>query len=164
MISRTLWRLSFAMAILLLRTPHFVHADDAATTPVLSEEGQVLAVSREIVREAADYSFRRWLRSRVWDEEDEARYGLAFDENWETAAAAAPELPLVILVHGYNSNPLKNAAVLEPIRAAGYHRASSRSPSSIRSRKSPWSPTQWGGSSPAPVWRATSSTPATSTV
>lgn len=120
MISRTIRRLSFALAALLLGTPALVHADDASTATALSQESEVLAASREIVREAADYSFRRWLRSRVWDEEDEARYGLVFDENWQTAAAANPNLPLVLLVHGYNSNPLKNAAVLEPVRAAGY--------------------------------------------
>jgi pimeloyl-ACP methyl ester carboxylesterase len=121
MISPALLRLALAVATLpLWLTPAAAHADDAPTETGLSQESEVLAASREIVREAADYSFRRWLRSRVWDEEDEARYGLVLDENWQTAAAAAPELPLVVLVHGFNSNPQKNAAVLEPIRAASY--------------------------------------------
>ena len=132
-------RLTLAWAALALWMPANVRAESAAQadetvqaadanlaeadgtqTAAASEEGMVLAASREVVREAADYSFRRWLRTRVWDEEDEARYGLEFDKEWEETAAVAPELPLVILVHGYNSNPLKNAAVLEPVRAAGY--------------------------------------------
>jgi pimeloyl-ACP methyl ester carboxylesterase len=29
-------------------------------------------------------------------------------------------LPLVVIVHGYNSTPARNAAVMEPVRAAGY--------------------------------------------
>ncbi len=120
MISSALSRLALAVATLPLWLPAAAHADDAPTETGLSQESEVLAASREIVREAADYSFRRWLRNRVWDEEDEARYGLVLDENWQTAAAAAPDLPLVVLVHGFNSNPQKNAAVLEPVRAAGY--------------------------------------------
>lgn len=119
MISRTLVRIGVAIVALSLWLPA-ARADDATTPTVATQESEVLAASREIVREAADYSFRRWLRNRVWDDEDEARYGLVFDENWETAAAAAPELPLVVLVHGYNSSPLRNAAVLEPAREAGF--------------------------------------------
>jgi hypothetical protein len=95
-------------------------ADDVDATSADSEEGKVLAVSKAVVREATDYSFRRWLRTRIWDEEDEARYGVTFDDDWEATAAATPTLPLVVLVHGYNSNPLKNAAVMEPVRKAGY--------------------------------------------
>lgn len=127
MIPSALTRWALAAAAIALWWPTTVQADDAslAEAPateaaLVSDEGMVLAASREIVREAADYSFRRWLRTRIWDEEDEARYGLEFDKNWEAAAAAAPELPLVILVHGYNSNPLRNAAILEPVRTAGF--------------------------------------------
>jgi pimeloyl-ACP methyl ester carboxylesterase len=122
MISQTPLRLAIctAVATFFLATSAATQADDAAADASLSQEGEVLAASREIVSEAADYSFRRWLRSRVWDEEDEARYGLVFDENWQEIAKTSPDLPLVILVHGFNSNPLKNAAVLEPVRAAGF--------------------------------------------
>jgi pimeloyl-ACP methyl ester carboxylesterase len=81
-------------------------------------------VGRSVVREAADYSYRRWLRNRIWSEEDEARYGLQLDQGWQTAAAKSPELPLVVLVHGFNSNPQRNAPVLAPIRAAGFPCAS----------------------------------------
>ena len=119
--SQPLLRRAICAAVLILPflPPANVFADDS-----LSAEGEVLAASREIVREAADYSFRRWLRRRVWDEEDEARYGLQLDEGWQKAAAASPDLPLVVLVHGYNSNPLKNAAVLERVSRAGFPTAS----------------------------------------
>jgi pimeloyl-ACP methyl ester carboxylesterase len=127
MSSPALTRLALAVAVLALWSPATLQANDAALTTSsgtaiaeVADESVVLAASREIVRGAADYSFRRWLRSRVWDEEDEARYGLEIDENWASTAGADVEAPLVILVHGYNSNPLKNAAVLEPVRAAGY--------------------------------------------
>jgi pimeloyl-ACP methyl ester carboxylesterase len=88
------------------------------------ESGVLATVATASVREAADYSFRRWLRNRVWDEEDEARYGLQLDDGWRNAAQASPKLPLVVIVHGFNSTPERNAAVLEPIRAAGYPCAS----------------------------------------
>lgn len=140
MISQTLRLLALFAALLSLLPAPAASADDAASDAVIavdavahlarkvaddvdasdSEEGKVLTVSRAVVREATDYSFRRWLRTRIWDEEDEARYGIIFDETWEATAAAAPKLPLVVLVHGYNSNPLKNAAVMEPVREAGY--------------------------------------------
>jgi pimeloyl-ACP methyl ester carboxylesterase len=142
MISQTLQRWALFAALLPLLPPAAASADDATAEVAIavdaaahlalkvaddveaassdSEEGKVLAVSKAVVREATDYRFRRWLRTRIWDEEDEARYGMTFDDNWEATAAAAPKLPLVVLVHGYNSNPLKNAAVMEPVRKAGY--------------------------------------------
>ncbi|MCC6492294.1 MAG: hypothetical protein IT424_04665 [Pirellulales bacterium] len=84
------------------------------------ESQKVLAVSRSLVRDAADYSFRRWLRRRVLKAADEARYGLRFDRDWADAAARSPARPLVVLVHGFNSTPERNAAILVPIRKAGF--------------------------------------------
>jgi pimeloyl-ACP methyl ester carboxylesterase len=84
------------------------------------EERVVVTVAKAVVREATDPDFRRWLRNKVWDEEDEARYGLMLDDDWEEVAARSPEQPLVILVHGYNSTCARNSAVLEPVRRAGY--------------------------------------------
>jgi pimeloyl-ACP methyl ester carboxylesterase len=85
------------------------------------EKGQVIrTVAKAVVHEAKDHRFRRWLRERVWNEKDEARYGLQLDEGWQQAAAKSSDLPLVLIVHGYNSTPARNAAVMEPIRAADY--------------------------------------------
>lgn len=107
------WWVLMLVGGLAVAAPRSVRADDDGDRPAL-------AASKAIVREAADYSFRRWLRNRVWDDGDEARYGLQLDANWEEVAAASPDLPLVVLVHGFNSNPMRNAPVMVPVRGAGF--------------------------------------------
>jgi pimeloyl-ACP methyl ester carboxylesterase len=79
----------------------------------------ILSTTAEFVRDAADYRFRRWIRNRIWKAADEARYGLQLDKGWQKAARDS-QLPLVVMVHGYNSTPARNAAVMEPVRAAGF--------------------------------------------
>jgi pimeloyl-ACP methyl ester carboxylesterase len=86
------------------------HAEDAP--PVLS-------ATAELVRDAADYRVRRWFRNRIWKEADEGRYGLQLEKGWHKAARQE-QRPLVVMVHGYNSTPVRNAAVMEPVRAAGF--------------------------------------------
>jgi pimeloyl-ACP methyl ester carboxylesterase len=98
-------------------SPSPLRADDA-------DASKALSAGRSVVREAADYSYRRWLRNRLWDEEDESRYGLQMESGWRDAAKKSPGRPLVVLVHGFNSTPQRNAAVLEPVRAAGFPCAS----------------------------------------
>jgi len=104
----------FGLAILLpLLPPVASYADEG--------KGQVVgAVAKVVAREAKDHRFRQWLRERVWNKTDEARFGLQLDEGWQQAAKKSPALPLVVIVHGYNSTPARNAAVMEPVRAAGY--------------------------------------------
>lgn len=114
------WRRSVALLALIVAAS----AGSSAAEEQPSDEKALRAASRAIVREAADYSFRRWLRNRVWEEEDEARYGLKLEQGWERVATAAPDRPLVILVHGFNSTPERNAAVMKPVRAAGFPCAS----------------------------------------
>ena len=104
-----------AFASLLTAVPAHAEDDDAQV---------LLSAGRAVVREAADYSFRRWVRERVWDEDDEARYGLQPERGWQKVAKTAPGRPLVVLVHGFNSTPARNAAVLDPVRAAGFPCAS----------------------------------------
>ena len=70
-----------------LFTPAFT---PAAAFAEEAESGLLATVATSGVREAADYSFRRWLRNRVWDEEDEARYGLQLEDGWREAAEASP--------------------------------------------------------------------------
>jgi len=60
------------------------------------------------------YRARNWLRQRIVCESDLARYGLRLDDNWERAPA---HQPVAILVHGFNSGPDQNAALIKPIRA-----------------------------------------------
>lgn len=106
------WWVLMLVGGLAVAAPRSVHADDG--------DRPALTASKAIVREAADYGFRRWLRNRVWEDEDDARYGLQLDADWQKAAAASPDLPLVVLVHGFNSNPSRNAPVMVPVREAGY--------------------------------------------
>ena len=88
----------------------------AALSSSHAEEGEkrelLTSAGKAVVREAADYGYRRWLRQRIWRDDDESRYGLVLDKDWRVAAGKSPELPLVIIVHGFNSTPARNAAVM----------------------------------------------------
>lgn len=61
--------------------------------------------------------FRGWLRRKVERPSDAQRYGL---RPLPGNAPLDPTLPLVVLVHGFNSHPERNAAVLGPALAAGF--------------------------------------------
>jgi pimeloyl-ACP methyl ester carboxylesterase len=63
------------------------------------------------------YRARNWLRQRIVRNSDLERYGIQFDEEWQQAPA---EKPIVILVHGFNSTPAQNAAMIVPIREAEF--------------------------------------------
>ncbi|HEX6960242.1 MAG TPA: hypothetical protein VF175_00130 [Lacipirellula sp.] len=103
-----------AAALMPLAVSSAARADDADQTR------ELLAVSRSVVREAAGYSYRRWLRERIWRDEDAERYGFTFDKGWQQTADRSPSRPLVVMVHGFNSTPRRNAAVMRPVRAAGF--------------------------------------------
>jgi len=92
-----------------------VAAEDAAAV-----ERTALAVVRTVYRKASDHSFRRWIRETVVTDQDNERFGLKLADDWHAATARAPELPLVVILHGFNSTPARNAAILEPVLAAGY--------------------------------------------
>ena len=77
-----------------------------------------------LARAAADssascnrYPARSWLRRKIARPSDFNRYGLRLDEDWQQAPA---NKPIVILVHGFNSSPAQNVALMVPIREAGY--------------------------------------------
>ncbi len=115
MVSPPYRRVILALAFLApLAGPAPLHADDGEKRELLKSAGKV------VVREAADYSYRRWLRKRIWRDEDQSRYGLVLDKTWQAAAAKSPERPLIVLIHGFNSTPVRNAAVMAPIREAGF--------------------------------------------
>jgi hypothetical protein len=71
----------------------------------------------EIGRPHDQPGFRGWLRRKVQRPSDAERYGL---RPLQGDAPFDPTLPLVILVHGFNSHPERNAAVLGPALAAGF--------------------------------------------
>jgi len=66
-------------------------------------------------RESLSTRCRCWLRTKMVRDVDLSCYGLVLDENYRDAD---PEKPLVIVVHGYNSSPARNAAIAQAIRAA----------------------------------------------
>ena len=80
-------------------------------------ERPVLDAASVLVREAAGYGVKQWLRRRVYDKSDDARYGLNFQHRLEESD---PDLPLVIQVHGYNSTYERNLGVMRPFQTAGY--------------------------------------------
>jgi pimeloyl-ACP methyl ester carboxylesterase len=93
-----------------------------AAAPVLVADAPT--ASELLARAAADsskscnrYRARSWLRQRIVRSSDLERYGIELDEGWLQAPA---EKPIVILVHGFNSTPAQNAAMMVPIREADF--------------------------------------------
>src|SRR5262245_24459787 len=75
----------------------------------------------EVLLNATKDSFstrtRNWIRHRFVHDCDLACYHLCVDEPWQKIAG---DKPLVIVVHGYNSSPCRNQAMVAAIREAGY--------------------------------------------
>ncbi|MEQ8208351.1 MAG: alpha/beta fold hydrolase [Lacipirellulaceae bacterium] len=114
----TRWSLAATLGIaatLLTALSISARADEPAK--LIDSESRWLTVAKPVVREAADYGFKTWLRKRVLREEDEAKFGLVIRDD---LTQADPALPLVVQVHGYNSNCERNAAVMEPFAERGY--------------------------------------------
>ena len=65
---------------------------------------------------------RAWLRGKFVRDKDLEKYGLRLDDDWECADETKP---VVISVHGFNSTPQQNAAIMVPIRDAGYRNPAS---------------------------------------
>jgi pimeloyl-ACP methyl ester carboxylesterase len=60
------------------------------------------------------YGARDWLRERLVRERDLERYGLVLDDEWQHVPA---HRCVAILVHGFNSGPEQNAALMKPIHS-----------------------------------------------
>jgi pimeloyl-ACP methyl ester carboxylesterase len=60
---------------------------------------------------------RCWLRTKMVRDVDLSCYGIVLDEDWQKAD---PAKPVVIVVHGYNSSPARNAAMAQSIRTAHF--------------------------------------------
>lgn len=90
-----------------------------AATPPLSTDG---ASAESLLQQAADsspecnrYRVRGWLRDKIIRESDLAQYGLRLEDEWRNQPA---DKPVVILIHGFNSTPVRNGALLAPVHAA----------------------------------------------
>ncbi|NOY41756.1 MAG: alpha/beta hydrolase [Planctomycetes bacterium] len=67
--------------------------------------------------ETGKRGFKHWLRSKTYSPAVDSRYGLKLEEGWEQAAE---DLPMVVLIHGYNSGLENNSELLSVIRKAGF--------------------------------------------
>jgi pimeloyl-ACP methyl ester carboxylesterase len=94
----------------------------APTSHLAADEdiGQFLAIARAVYRETSDVAFRKLLRDSVYNQNDDARYGLHLDKHWQRASARSPHLPVVVLIHGFNSTAAHNAPIMAPVHAAGF--------------------------------------------
>jgi pimeloyl-ACP methyl ester carboxylesterase len=85
------------------------------TEPSLAEQ-----ILTDVATEAAWHAGRSataFVRKKFVRESDLAKFGLRLEDNWEELD---PARPVVILVHGFNSTPQQNAALMVPVRASGY--------------------------------------------
>lgn len=62
-------------------------------------------------------SARAWLRGKAVRDSDVEKFGLHLNDDWSRADSTRP---VVILIHGFNSTPKQNAALLAPIHGAGF--------------------------------------------
>lgn len=106
---------TLAFAILLPAAPATTRAEEPER-PFLDG----LLGAAELAVDLADHSALPLVRDHLLDESDASRYGLQLDDGWKQAAADMPNAPVVILIHGFNSTPLRNIAVMAPIREAGF--------------------------------------------
>jgi pimeloyl-ACP methyl ester carboxylesterase len=97
-------RASLTIAILLLLTVPF---GAVANEPVADCAA----------KESLGIRCRSWLRTKLICDADLSGYGLVLDDAWQETDAA---LPVVVVVHGYNSCPRRNQAMADAIRSAGY--------------------------------------------
>lgn len=108
----------FTFALCALRFPLVAFAVFAMQpVNVTQAENPAFKSTSPLIRKASSYRFRRWLRERVYDPADDARYGLAVADD---LSHFEETLPLVIQVHGFNSSCERNLAVIEPFQAAGF--------------------------------------------
>jgi pimeloyl-ACP methyl ester carboxylesterase len=91
-----------------------VSADDSAPPLEASQAAEeLLAHAADLESQNCDrHTARHWLRSKVVCDDDLARYGLRLKAGWERSPV---EQPVVILVHGFNSTPEQNVALMKPI-------------------------------------------------
>jgi pimeloyl-ACP methyl ester carboxylesterase len=85
----------------------------AAASPALPDSSQECIL--ELLHE--QHGARAWFRNKITRESDLVRYGLHMADGWD---CIDPHRPVVVLIHGFNSTPDQNAAIMIPIQKAGY--------------------------------------------
>jgi pimeloyl-ACP methyl ester carboxylesterase len=93
-----------------------VNAAGPVADPLTADELLVKAAAKSSTA-CKRYRARNWLRQRIVRKSDLERYGIRLNDDWRQAPT---EKPIVILVHGFNSTPEQNAAMMVPIREADF--------------------------------------------
>jgi pimeloyl-ACP methyl ester carboxylesterase len=116
-IRRQLRTIAFAGALALMQARLVAsapHTDDAEI-PIAY---QLLARAAADTSSGCDrYPARNWFRRKIVRQSDLTCYGIRLEDGWPKGAATKP---IVILIHGFNSTPAQNAAMMVPIREAGF--------------------------------------------
>lgn len=101
-------------------SPFSISAATAAPTEASATDATASASSESVAsdtEESLSTRCRCWLRKKMVCDTDLSCYGIRLDENWQEADE---DKPVVLVVHGYNSRPDRNEAMLDTIRAAGH--------------------------------------------
>lgn len=78
---------------------------------------RLLSAANEPAQHSGYGSTRAWLRNKIVSSSDLEKYGLHLDNDWSRADSTRP---VVIFIHGFNSTPKQNAALLTPLHDAGF--------------------------------------------
>jgi pimeloyl-ACP methyl ester carboxylesterase len=108
--NRRRFRLSSATALLALASWQFSFAAPPLSTDTSSAES---ALAQAAPAGCNHYRTREWLRAKIICDSDLAKLGLKIEDGWQNQPG---NKSVVIFIHGFNSTPEKNRAVLEPIR------------------------------------------------
>jgi pimeloyl-ACP methyl ester carboxylesterase len=110
------WISASCLAILALSAPvSAAPAPEPVSSNQSAEELLGESSAHDVI--CARYPARAWLRRKIVCEADLAKYGLRMEGGWEHAD---PAKPVAILIHGFNSTPEQNAAMMVHIREAGF--------------------------------------------
>jgi pimeloyl-ACP methyl ester carboxylesterase len=95
-----------------------IHAAGPLQIKVALSRQESFALAATAVTDPGErYRARNWLRQRLVRETDLTRYGLRLDDDWQRAPA---HRAVVILVHGFNSGPEQNIALMKPIHSTHF--------------------------------------------
>ena len=114
------WRIGLLSGVVTIATCFADASQAASPTRITDADAADDLVARAAIgrsQECERYWARAWLRKKIFCEADLERYGLRLDDDWQSAPAT---LPVIILVHGFNSSPEHSAAMLTSIREAGF--------------------------------------------
>jgi pimeloyl-ACP methyl ester carboxylesterase len=105
----------FTLAVIWTVSPSIAARPLPVSTSTPAEE-LLLQSASGTATDCKRYRARNWLRQKLICDDDLACYSLCLDEGWEQKPA---EHLIVVLVHGFNSTPQQNEALMVPLRAAG---------------------------------------------